>query len=123
MSTLVEKAQARVRERRAQEAADGRGLGQRLSARTPALLRWRLPSPGDIVPITDDEAFRCGAKVEGALSKAIRIKLSQRTIQEAADAWQAWANVRAPNRSKGSLSMPIPVKWQGDPEPDDDIPF
>lgn len=115
--SLVEKARARVQSRRVTET-----LGDRLRARVPLRARWRLPDPGDIFPITDEEAELCGKPVS-ALQKAIQVRLDQRSKWEQAEAIKAWENVKAPNRTRGILSQPIPVKWQGDPEPDNDIPF
>lgn len=87
----------------------------------PVHLAWTLPEIGDIDPINDDEARRCSERK--LLSHKIRVINARRSYAEEQIAREAWANVMAPKRSAGKLALPMAVKWQGDPEPDDDIPF
>lgn len=124
--------QAKIKAIEAREQASYRQRGQTLGTviedirnQLPLHQRWAMKGPGDIDPISPDEAIRCSLR---PLQFAIQKRLAERSAADAEAARQAWTGIAAPNRTKGVLSRPIPVRWHDtggiqDPPEDDDIPF
>jgi hypothetical protein len=128
MSAIVRKAAERLREREEQANAGRVTLGDRLLYVVPLRSRWKLDSPGDLLPLTDDEAERCGERPK-SLGNLIRAKLRTRSEAEDQEAREAWENIYQIKRRGGPLAATIPVTWAKKlqdlevAEIDDDIPF
>jgi hypothetical protein len=136
MSTeLLDKIRERMLARKAEHAHDleqnrlkqAVNFVEQARVARPLHKQWRMESPGDIDPISDEEATFCGIKIS-LLSKAIKRHVARRTAAEAEAARLAWENVKAPNAFKGRDSRVMPVRWNDtggiqNPPEDDDIPF